>query len=176
MFKKINNDWYLVGLLPLSFGILNYIFVVIDHNSFWEFFWICPLTAVATGLAVLSRNRFAISATIAWLFNGPFFVILFTINKITDIKQFHHIFSVLTFFIILYHWKKIWNAKGFLFGSYSFYAYITITSSLSDGEINFLNQFLWPSQFLLCLGIFYTIASVAVFFWHRRDKSIHNCL
>lgn len=170
MCKKINYDWYLVGLLPLAFGILSYIIAIIDHSSFWQFFWVCPVTAIATGLIVLSRNRFAISAIIVWISNGPLLVILFETNKIFAVKQFHHIFSVLILFIILYHWKKTWNAEGFLFGSYSFYAYVTITSNLSGGAINLLGQIWGLNKLTLYLGIFFVVLSVAIFLWHNFER------
>ena len=80
--KELSSRWYLIGLLPLAFGILSY-FITIAHladpwklqwTSLGLLLWACPFTAVVGGTVLLlfPRNRFILSALVAWIFNGPF--------------------------------------------------------------------------------------------------------
>lgn len=174
--KKVNLDWHWVGLLPLTFGILSYIIAIARFADPWKLqwmswgllLWACPLTAVATGVVLLflPRNRFAISALAAWIFNGPLLPALFDTRQMLQLQQFHHFVSAAVLLVILYHWKEIWNTKGFLFGVASFYAFVIITFNLSGGVVNLLEPFkkIEPPMWM---GVISAILSVVIFLWYK---------
>ncbi len=169
------RDWYLIGLLPLAFGTLAYILAIVQYypdliadpvTFLWGFLSACTVTAVLLGITLLSRSRFAISAVIPWT-NAPISYVLTQTMESFQLGQFHHILSVAVLVIILYHWREIWNTKGFLFGIASFLAFVTLTFYAS-GEI--ANTFSAPPP--LWVGIVSAIAAVAIFLWYwlRRKK------
>lgn len=169
-FKKISYNWRLIGLLPIVFGTVYYVFNIINHVGLWYFFWVCPAVAIATGFFVLLKNRFGMSAAIVWISSGPLLPVLFETRKSLQPWQLYHFFSVIALFTILYHLKETWNAKGFLFGVASFYSYILLTSYLSKGEINLLGQWWAPDKTMLYLGIFFAILSVGIFLWNNLER------
>ncbi len=173
--KELSSRWYLIGLLPLAFGILSY-FVTIAHLADpWKFqwtslgllLWVCPFTAVVGGTVLLlfPRNRFILSALIAWIFNGPFLPVL-TENNLS-LQQFHHLVSAGVLLVLLYHIREIWNIKGVLFGLVSYYAFTIITVYLSGGAVNLLRP--WRESGLppLWLGIIFAILSIVIFLWYK---------
>jgi len=78
--KEISPNWHWVGLLPLAFGILSYVITITHFADPWKLqwtswgllLWVCPLTAVAGGAVLLlfPRNRFVLSALVAWISNS----------------------------------------------------------------------------------------------------------
>ena len=173
--KELNSRWYLIGLLPLAFGILSY-FITIAHLPVpWELqwmslgllLWVCPFTAVVGGtiLLLFPRNRFILSALVAWIVNGPLLPAL-TENNLS-FQQFHHLVSAGVLLVILYHMREIWNIKGALFGLVSYYAFTIITVNLSGSAVNLLRP--WRESGLppLWLGITFTILAVAIFLWYK---------
>lgn len=167
--KKVNLNWYLIGLLPLVFGILSYIIAIARSVPPWNLLWVCPVTAVATGIVLLflPRNRFAISAILAWIFIGPLMPALFETIDMLQLNQFHHFMSVLALFVILYHWKEIWSTKGFLFGLASFGAFVIITLNLSGGVVNLLDPFKKSGLPPMWIGIIFAILSIIIFLWYK---------
>ena len=168
-FKK-NVNWYLIGIFPIFFGILCYISDVVRRVNFWDYLWICPVIAIASGLILLSRNRFLISATIAWLALGPLLAFLFYPIENSRLWQFYHPASVIVLFAILLNIKKIFEPKGFVFGLTSFYTYILITSYLSGGKINMLGEWRELNGFTLYFGIFFAAMSAVVLLWQCFGK------
>lgn len=136
---KVRFDWYLVGLLPLTFVILSYAMAVTNYIAHpfnpWGLLSTCPVTATLLGLALLSRNRFAISATAFWV-HAPLSFVLAEPMLTLQPEHLHHIMSVATLFVILYRWREIWSTKGLLFGVASVFAFVIITSNLSGGTVN----------------------------------------
>ena len=163
--------------MPLAFGILSYVFTVAGFAEPWKLqwtswgllLWACPLTAVMAGavLLFLPRNRFAVSALAAWIFNGPLMPALFETSQMFQLWQFHHFVSAAVLLVILYHRREIWSTRGFLFGAASFYAFVIITFNLSGGAVNFLEPFkrfeppMWQ-------GVVSAILSAAILLWHVR--------
>lgn len=170
MQKKITYNWHLVGILPIVFGTIYYIYNIINHVAPWNFLWVCPATAVLAGFFVLLKNRFGMSASIIWVCSGPLLVILFELKKSLQFWQFYHIFSVIVVLFILYHLKETWNSKGFVFGQTTFYAYTGLTSYFSKGEINFVCQWWGVNKIILYLGLFFLILSVALLIWDFVEK------
>lgn len=168
--KKIVFDWHLVGLLPIVFGIVYYIYNILNHIEFWNFLWVCPAVAILAGFFVFSKNCFGMSAAIIWISSGPLLTVLFETKKSLQFWQLYHIFSVVILFIILYHAKEIWNVRGFLFGSASFYSYILITSYFSKGKINLVGDLWVIDERMLYSGIFFAILSVLFFLWDKFSK------
>lgn len=164
---KIN--WHLVGILPLVFGILSYIIAITHSVSLWGLLWACPLIAVVGGIVILfmPRNRFAVSAVAGWILVGPLLVALFETKQNLQLQQFHHIASAVAFFVILYHWKEIWNTKGFLFGMIGFYAFTIITVNLSGGAVNLLEPMKIQGPPSMRVGIIFVMIAVAIFLWHK---------
>ena len=173
--KELSSRWYLIGLLPLAFGILSY-FITITHLADpWKFqwaslgllLWVCPFTAVVGGAVLLlfPHNRFILSTLIAWIVNGPFLPAL-TENNLS-LQQFHHLVSAGVLLVILYHIREIWNIKGVLFGLVSYYAFTIITVHLSGSAVNLLRP--WQESGLppLWLGITFAILAVTVFLWYK---------
>lgn len=136
--KEVSSGWYWVGLLPLAFGILSYIIVIKRSVPLWGLLWVCPMTAIIAGVVLLAlpRNRFAVSALVAWIFNGPLPPALLENNL--QLHQFHHLVSAAILLVILCHLREIWNLKGALFGLASFYGFAIITVNLSGGMVNLL--------------------------------------
>ena len=167
--RDLKPDWYLVGLLPLAFGILSYIIAISRSVPIWGLLWVCPVTAVATGVILPSRNRFAISAVAAWILNGPFPVAVAETASCFQLDQFHHIVSAAVLFIILYHWRDIWNTKGILFGVASFYAFTVITVNLSGGVVNLLRPMEVFGPPPLWVGMLFAMLSVIIFLWHKLE-------
>jgi len=169
------RDWYLVGILPLAFGILSYIIVISRSVPLWGLFWVCPITALMTGLVLLflPHNRFAVSTVIAWIFNGPLLPALHDTSEMLQLEQLHHFASAFVLLVILAHWREVWNAKGLLFGIASYYAFTIITFNLSMGVTNFLKTFEAFSPPLEA-GIVFAIAAVIIFLWYwfRRKKVV----
>lgn len=169
--KKINYNWHLFGLIPFLFGMLDYVFDIVYHVGPWEFLWACPVAAILSGLIIISKSRFGISASIVWLAIGPLSYVLFYPDFSFRLWHIHHVVSVLTLFVILYNLKKIFNLKGFLFGLTSFCSYMIITSYLSAGKINMLANWWEIDGRTLFLGVFFAIISVAIFMWHYFEKN-----
>ncbi len=167
------QDWYLVGLVPLALGIVSYIIAISRSVPLWGLMWVCPLTALMTGLVLLflPRNRFAVSALAAWIFNGPLMPAIFETREMLQLEQVHHFASAFVLLVILAHWREVWNTKGILFGIASYYAFTIITFNLSGGVANLLTPFktLNPS---LEAGIVFAVAAVVIFLWYwlRRKK------
>lgn len=172
----MKTKWYLVGVLPLVFGILSYIITISRFADPWKLqwtswgllLWACPLTAVVGGMVLLlfSHNRFAMSALIAWILNGPLLPALFDSREMLQLQQFHHFVSAAVLLVILYHWKEIWSTKGILFGVVSYYAFVIITVNLSGGVVNLLEPFkkIEPPMWQ---GVISAILSVLIFLWHK---------
>ena len=172
--KEVSSGWYWVGLLPLAFGILSYLITIAHLADPWKFqwtslgllLWVCPFTAVVGGTVLLlfPRNRFILSALVAWIFNGPLMPAL-TENNLS-LQQFHHLVSASVILVILYHIREIWNIKGALFGLASCYAFTIITVNLSGGAVNLLKP--WqegvPS---LWAGVIFAILAVVIFLWYK---------
>ncbi|MFH1036620.1 MAG: hypothetical protein V1756_00935 [Patescibacteria group bacterium] len=173
--KEISPNWHWVGLLPLMFGLLSYIIAITHFVNPWKFqwaswgllLWVCPLTAVLTGIVFLSssRNRFVISAIAAWIFNGPLLPALSENNL--SLQQFHHLVSAAVLLVILYHLREIWSPKGILFGLAGFYAFVIITVNLSEGVVNLLQPFKESGPPPMWLGIIFAILSIATFLWYK---------
>ncbi len=173
--KEISPRWHWVGLLPLIFGVLSYIITITRFADPWKFqwtswgllLWVCPLTAVLGGaiLLLFPYNRFAISAVVAWIANGPLLPAL-TENNLS-LQQFHHLVSAAVLLVILYHLREIWNIKGALFGLTSYYASVIITVNLSGGVVNLLRPFRESGLPPIWLGIIFAILAVAIFLWHK---------
>ncbi|MBU2638589.1 MAG: hypothetical protein KJ955_06450 [Nanoarchaeota archaeon] len=167
--KKLNLDWHLIGLLPLAFGILSYIIAIARSVPLWGLLWVCPVTAVAAGMVLLflPRNRFAISLIVAWIFFGPLMPAIFETVDMLRIHQFHHFMSAVALIVILFHWKDIWNAKGFLFGLASFWAFVIMTLNLSGGVVNLLDPFKKGVLPPMWIGVIFAILSAIIFLWHK---------
>ncbi|MFH1353839.1 MAG: hypothetical protein ABIH36_00990 [bacterium] len=175
--KEIDPCWHWVGLLPLMFGVLSYIITIThfaDPSKFqwisWGLLlWVCPLTAVAGGAVLLlfPRNRFATSAVIAWIFNGPLLPALSENNF--SLQQFHHLVSAAVLLVILYHLREIWSSKGILFGLTSYYAFVIITVNLSEGMVNLLAPFRESGLPPMWLGIIFALLATAIFIWHKLN-------
>jgi len=173
----MKTKWYWVGLLPLIFGILSYVITISRFVDPWKLqwtswgllLWACPLTAVLTGIVLMSysRNRFAVSAIAAWILNGPLLPALFESRQMLQPQQFHHFVSAAILLVILCHWREIWNTKGFLFGIVSYYAFVIITVNLSGGAVNLLEPFKIHGSPLMLVGIIFAIISFAIFLWYR---------
>lgn len=170
LFKKSFYDWHLIGLLPIVFGILCYFLNVINHMGWWNYFWVCPVTAIITGFAVLLRNRFIMSSSVVWVSSGPLPAVIFYTQRSFELWQLYHIFSVITMLAILYHFREIWNLKGLIFGLTIFYSYIFTTSYLSGGRINMIGQLFKLGDKALYLGIFFAILSVAIILWDKSGQ------
>jgi hypothetical protein len=172
--KEVSSSWHLIGLLPLAFGILSYFITIAHLADPWKFqwtslgllLWVCPFTAVVGGTVLLlfPRNRFILSALVAWILNGPLMPAL-TENNLS-LQQFHHLVSAVVLLVILYHIREIWNIKGALFGLVSCYAFTIITVNLSEGVVNLLRP--WqegvPS---LWTGVIFAVLAVVIFLWHK---------
>lgn len=165
--KEFLKDWHLVGLLPLVFGIISYVIAIANSVPLWGFLWVCPVTAILIGIILPSRNRFAISALVVWIFNGPLMPALFDTINMFQLNQFHHFVSATILLVILYHWREIWNSKGFLFGLASFFAFVIITLNLSGGVVNLLEPFKNIGSPPMWLGVILAILSVAIFLWYK---------
>jgi|SRR3989344_27804 len=175
--KEISPNWHWVGLLSLVFGILSYTITIIRFADQWKLqwaswgllLWVCPLTAVAGGMVLLlfPRNRFVVSAVVAWISNGPLLPALSENNL--SLQQFHHLVSAAVLLVILYHIREIWDMKGILFGLASYYAFVIITVYLSGNTVNLLRP--WRESGLppLWLGVIFVILAVAIFLWHKPD-------
>ncbi len=173
--KEISPRWHWAGLLPLMFGLLSYIITITRFADPWKIqwtswgllLWVCPLTAVLTGIVLLSfpHNRFVISAVAIWIFNGPLLPALSENNL--SLQQFHHLVSAAVLLVILYHLREIWSPKGILFGLASFYAFVVITVNLSGGVVNLLNPFKESGPPPMWLGIIFAILSVVIFLWYK---------
>jgi len=172
-----NSRWYLVGLAPLVFGIISYVITIthfadpgkIQWISWGLLLWVCPLTAVAGGIVLLSlpRNRFAVSAVVAWISNGPLLPALFDSKEMLTLQQFHHFVSAVVLLVILYHWRKIWSTKGFFFGVFSYYAFVLITVNLSGGVVNFLEPFKEKGVPPMWMGLIFAVISIVIFLWYK---------
>jgi len=161
------HKWHLIGLIPLAFGILSYIIIISRSVPLWGLMWVCPITALMTGLVLLflPRNRFAVSALAAWIFNGPLLPALFDTSEMLQIEQLHHFASAFVLLVILAHWREIWSTKGLLFGIAGYYAFTIITFNLSGGVANFLKT--WEAYTPpLEAGIVFAIAAIVIFLWH----------
>jgi hypothetical protein len=158
-------DWHLVGWIPIVFGIISYFFGLSNHVPLCSFLWVCPLAAILSGIAVLLRNNFFISASIMWIIGGPLVVLLASPKQVLQLWHVHHLVSVIMLVIILYNFKKIWNPKGFAFGLTIFYAYIGITSYFSNGMINFACEWWGVNKIILGLAVFFAVLSVALLVW-----------
>jgi hypothetical protein len=164
--KEVSSGWYWVGLLPLAFGILSYIIVIKRSVPLWGLLWVCPMTAIIAGVVLLTlpRNRFAVSALVAWIFNGPLPPAL-TENNL-QLHQFHHVVSAAVLLVILYHLREIWNIKGALFGLASFYGFAIITVNLSGGIVNLLKP--WQGSVPpLWAGVIFAVLAVVIFLWYK---------
>jgi len=162
------RDWHLVGLLPLALGIVSYIIAISRSVPLWGLMWVCPITALMTGLVLLflPRNRFAVSALAAWIFNGPLMPALAETSEMLKLEQLHHFASAFVLLVILAHWREIWSTRGILFGIASYYAFTIITFNFSGGMANFLKPFK-AYQPPLEAGIVFAIAAVIIFLWYR---------
>ena len=173
--KEISPNWHWVGLLPLVFGILSYVITITRFADPWKLqwtswgllLWVCPLTAVAGGAVLLlfPRNRFVLSALVAWISNGPLLPALSENNF--SLQQFHHLVSAAVLLVILYHLREIWSPKGILFGLVSYYAFVIITVNLSGGVVNLLQPFKESGLPPMWLGIIFAVLSVITFLWHK---------
>lgn len=176
--REISPGWHWIGLLPLAFGILSYIITITHFVDPWKLqwtswgllLWVCPLTAVVGGIVLLlfPRNRFVISAVVAWISNGPLLPALSENNL--SLQQFHHLVSAVVLLVILYHLREIWSLKGILFGLASFYAFVIVTVNLSGGEVNLLAPFKESGLPPMWLGIIFAILSVVIFLWHKLSS------
>ena len=62
--KEISPNWHWVGLLPLVFGILNYVITIMRFADPWKLqwtswgllLWVCPLTGERTAANVAGNN------------------------------------------------------------------------------------------------------------------------
>lgn len=175
--KEINPSWHWFGLLPLVFGILSYIITIAHLADPWKLqwtslgllLWVCPLTAVVGGIVLLlfPRNRFVLSALVAWISNGPLLPALSENNL--SLQQFHHLVSAAVLLVILYYLREIWNPKGILFGLASYYAFVIITVNLSGGIVNLLQPFKESGLPPMWLGIIFAILSVIILLWRKPD-------
>jgi len=157
IFKWLNKNWYFIaGLLLLFFGFLRHfvIYAKIKDITDWDYFWVCPVAAILAGIAFLLRDKFLITAACVWIVVGPLSVVLVETEKCFSAIGFHHIVSVIVLVLAIFHWKEIWSPSGMVFGAISFHAYMIITSSLSNGAINLLdNAPLWVGVLLTGIAI-----------------------
>ncbi len=173
--KELSSRWYLIGLLPFAFGILSYFITIAHLADPWKFqwtslgllLWVCPFTAVVGGIVLLlfPRNRFILSALVAWIFNGPLMPAL-TENNLS-FQQFHHLVSAGVLLVILYHIREIWNIKGALFGLASCYAFTIITVNLSGGVVNLLRPWRESAPPPLWVGVIFAVLAIVIFLWHK---------
>ncbi len=180
--KEISPNWYWFGLLPLVFGILSYLITIAHFADPWKlqwtswglFLWACPFTAVVGGalLLFLPRNRFAISALVTWISNGPLLPALSENNL--SFQQFHHLVSAAVLLVILYHIREIWSPKGILFGLASYYAFVIITVNLSGGVVNLLQPFKESGSPPMWLGIIFAVLAVVIFLWSKPGPKHAN--
>jgi len=170
-FKKISENWHFIGLLQITAGIISYIYGSIKEIDSWDFFWICPLVAIITGILLLFKNRFGISAAIVWIICAPLLAFLSDPLRAFQLWHIHHFISVIVLFMILFNIKKIWNPKGFAFGLTSYYSYIMITSYISSGRINLFYEWFGYGKIILYMGIFFAVSSVIIIFWDKSDKN-----
>jgi len=171
----LKPDWHLVGLLPLVFGLVSYVIAIANSVPLWGFLWVCPLTAILTGIVLPSRNRFAISALAAWIFNGPLMPALADTANMLQLSQLHHFMSAAVLLVIMYHWKEIWDGKGILFGVASFYAFVVITLNLSGGVVNLLEPLKNAATPPLWYGAALAVLSVAILLWYKfGSKSVEK--
>jgi len=182
--KEISPNWHWVGLLSLVFGILSYVITISHLADPWKLqwaslgllLWACPLTAVVGGMVLLlfPRNRFVLSALVAWISNGPLLPALSENNL--SLQQFHHLVSAAVLLVILYHIREIWNPKGILFGLASFYAFVIITVNLSGGAVNLLQPFKESGLPPMWLGIIFAVLSATIFLRKQYNKSAISCI
>jgi hypothetical protein len=171
LLKNISENWHFIGLLQIVAGIVSYIYGFIKEIDSWNFFWICPLVAIITGTLLLFKNHFGISAAIVWIICAPLLAFLANPIKAFEIWHIHHFISVIVLLLILFNLKKIWNPKGFVFGLTSYYAYIMITSYMSQGKVNFFYGWYGHGEKILYLGIFFAVSSIVIIFWDKSDKN-----
>jgi len=169
--KKISENWHFIGLLQIATGIISYVYGFIKEIDSLDFFWICPLVAIITGILLLFKNRFGISSAIVWIICAPLLAFLSDPVKSFEIWHIHHFISIIVLILILFNLKKIWNPKGFAFGLTSYYAYLMISSYLTLGKINLFYEWFGFGKIILFMGIFFAISSVIIIFW---DKSENN--
>jgi len=162
--KKINKHWNLFGWVLLFAVLLRYLTTFnTAKDNIWDALWVCPITAISAGIALLFKDKFFISATTVWIIVGPLSTVLVSPEICFSLIGFHHFVSVFALILVFFHWKEIWNPKGLIFGITSFYAYMIITSNLSGGEVNLLNDApFW-------LGIFLSIISFLIFCWSKGN-------
>jgi len=170
MLKNLAKNWHFIGLLQITAGIISYIYGFIKEIDLWHFFWVCPMVAVITGILLLLKNRFGISAGIVWIICAPLLAFLANPIKAFELWHIHHFISVVVLILILFHLQKIWNPKGFAFGLTSYYSYIMITSYMSSAKINFFYGWYGHGEKILYLGIFFAASSILIFFWDKLDK------
>lgn len=155
--KWLDKNWYsIAGLMLLFFGLLRHfaIYVKIKDITDWDYFWVCPLAAVLAGIAFLLRDKFLMTAACVWIVVGPLSIVLFETEKCFSAIGFHHIISVLVLILAILHWKETWNSMGMIFGLISFYAYMLITSNLSNGAVNLLDDApLWMGLIIAGIAI-----------------------
>ncbi len=162
------RGWYSIGWLTLAFGIISYICAFSRSAGFWDYFWACPVTAVLLGVALLARNHLAITA-LAMLVFAPIWTVAATPTFALQLEQFHHLITIATLVVILFHAKEIWSLKGTLLGIASFWAYTGLTNNLSGGRINFptgtgqegIPYMSW------WLAISLGVLSVVIFLWYE---------
>ena len=178
---EIRRRWYLIGLLPIAFGLLSY--AIFAHRTFtgyrplpgeisldfgdpWQLLWACPITAILVGVALLARRRLAISALLIWVLMAPLMSVVTKPVEMLKLPQFHHYISVAMVPFILYHHKTTWSTKGVLFGFFSFNAFGIITNNLSGGAINFPGE---PGVFQpLWLGVAFAIFAAVILFLYEE--------
>ena len=161
-FKNISENWYLIGLLQITAGIMGYFFGFLNDVEIWEYLWICPLVAIITGFFVFFKNRFGMSAGIVWIICAPLLSFFNDIERAFELWHIHHLISIIVLILILFNIKKIWNPKGFAFGLTSYYAYMMITSYISSGEINLFYEWYGYGDKFLYLGIFFAVSSIII--------------
>lgn len=173
--KEISPNWHWVGLLSLVFGMLSYVITITHFADPWKLqwaswgllLWVCPLTAVAGGATLLlfPRNRFVLSALVAWISNGPLLSALSENNL--SLQQFHHLVSAAVLLVVLYHLREIWSPKGILFGLVSYYAFVIITVNLSGSVVNLLQPFKESGLPPMWLGIIFVLFAAVILIWHK---------
>jgi hypothetical protein len=170
LLKKTDTNWYHIGFVSFIFGLVCYFFDISLHVSPWALLWVCPVTAILGGFIVISRNRFLISASVAWFAMAPLAVFLFRPDFIFQLWHFHHVASVIVLLVILYHIKEVFEPKGLMFGFTSFSAYVMITAFISRGKINIIDPWWVPHAHILWIGVIFAVLSIIIYYWHCVGK------
>lgn len=165
--------WRLVGMAPLLLVLICYWYDLVHRVAVWDYFWVCPVTAIFIGCAVLSGRRFFISAAMPWALAGPVAVVISQPLYVLMPWHLHHVASAVALVMALVYWRQTWSKLGFLFGICMLYAYGLLTAYGSNGLINLPTDWWPPSIFTLALGVVFLIVALLILFRATKREQIH---